>query len=298
MSLAESEQLTQHDMLLINNYLSHHINRTAITAATATERTSGLFIIKLDSDKAPSIYDKQKVAVNPLSDALLQTLEMVIAMHEDLKALNNNPLAKSSSIPQNSKHKDYIELLTHLIKNWGIKPHRVFNRTQKNGDIMLITGIQALHHMLNAENVFASHWDVLNISPTGMAIRRHHNAEKNISLGAVVGIKGKNEAHLSVGIVRRANCGSRDRLDIGVELIAPQVASAVAHSDDRDDALVLMLPAISAVNQLATIIAPRGLYAHARTLTIHCENAVKKVVLTKLVECTYLIERMQYSLLN
>jgi hypothetical protein len=298
-SLAEPEQLTQNDMLLIDNYLTHHIKRTAITAAIATESTSGLFIIKLDSDKPPSVYSKQKEAINPLSDALLQTLDMVVAMHEDLKALQNHQLPKSGSIPKNSKRNDYIELLTHLIKNWGVNPKRIFNRTQKNGDIALISGIKPLHSALNGNKVLPSRWDILNISPTGIAIRRHHTAEKNISVGALVGIKARNEEYLSIGIVRRANCGNRDRLDIGVQLIAPQAMSAIAHVDDRNyDELILMLAEISAVNQAATIIAPRGMYAPARTITIHSAGTSKKAMLTKLVECTHLIERIQYSLIT
>lgn len=299
MSLAEPEQLTQHDMLLIDNYLTHHIKRTAITAATAAENTSGLFIIQLDSDKAPSIYSKQKEAINPLTDALLQTLDMVVAMHEDLKALQNHQAPKSGSVPQNSKRNDYIELLTHLIKNWGINPKRIFNRTQKNGDIALITGIKPLHSILSGEKVTPSRWDILNISPTGMAIRRHHTAEKNISVGAVVGIKGRNEEHFSIGIVRRANCGNRDRLDIGVQLIAPQALSTMARFDNHNyDEMILLLPEISAVNQVATIIGPRGMYAAARTLTIDFDGKVKKVMLTKLLECTHLIERVQYSVIT
>lgn len=299
MSLAEPEQLTQHDMLLIDNYLTHHIKRTAITAASATDNTSGLFIIKLDSDKAPAVYSKQKEAVNPLSDALLQTLDMVVAMHEDLKALQSHQLPKSGSIPKNSKRNDYIELLTHLIKNWGVNPKRIFNRTQKNGDIALITGIKPLHSILNGLKVVPSRWDIINISPTGIAIRRHHTAEKNISVGAVVGIKGRNEEHLSIGIVRRANCGNRDRLDIGVQLIAPQALSAIARIENLNyDESILMLPEISAVNQVATIIGPRGMYAPGRTLTIECKGSIKKAMLTKLLECTHLIERMQYSLIT
>ena len=299
MSLAEPEQLTQYDMLVIDSYLTHHIKRTSITAVTPIENTSGVFVIELDSDKPPFTYGKQKVEINPLSDALFQSLDMVVAMHQDLKELQNHQLPKSGSIPKSNKRNDYVELLTHLIKNWGINPKRVFSRTQKNGDIALITGIKELHGVINNLKTAGSRWAILNISPTGIALRRHHTADKNISVGAIVGIKAKNEEHLSIGIVRRANCGNRDRLDIGVQLISPQSSSAVAKLDGHDyDELILLLPEIKAMNQAATIIGPRGMYAPARTLTINSDGSSKKVMLTKLVECTHLIERMQYSLIT
>jgi len=293
---AEPEQLTQHEMVLIENYLTHHIRRTSITAANPQQGTPGVFIIQFDSDKPPTIYSKQKDAINPLTDALLQTLDMVVAMHEDLKALQNHQLPKSGSIPRTSIRNDYISLLTHLIKNWGINPKRIFNRTQKNGSVFLFAGLKSIHSLLCGDKVIPSRWDILNISPTGMAIRRNHSAEKNISVGALVGIKARADEHLAIGIVRRANCGNRDRLDIGVQLIAPQAENAIAHIDDRDyDEPILLLPEISAVNQAATIIAPRGTYAPARTLTIHTKGMPQKIMLTKLVECTHLIERIQYS---
>jgi len=295
-TLAEPEQLTQQEMLLIENYLTHHIRRTSITAANPQQGTPGVFIIQLDSDKAPTIYSKQKEAINPSSDALLQTLDLVVAMHEDLKSLQTHQRPKSGSISLTSMRNDYISLLIHLIKNWGVNPKRVFNRTQKSGHVELFTGLKSLCSLLGGAQIPASRWDILNISPTGMAIRRHPSAEKNISVGALVGIKTNADTHISIGIVRRANCGNRDRLDIGVQLIAPQATAAIAQIDARDyEEPVLMLPEISAVSQAATIIAPRGTYAPARVLTIQTEGKIQKVMLTKLVECTPLIERVQYS---
>lgn len=295
-TLAEPEQLTQHEMLLIDHYLTHHIRRTSITAANPQQGSPGVFIIELDSDKAPTIYSKQKEAIDPQSDALLQTLNIVVAMHEDLKSLQNHQLPKSGSIPPNSIRNDYISLLTHLIKNWGVSPKRIFNRTQKSGSVLLFTGLKALHTVLSDNDATPSRWDILNISPTGMAIRRQRNAESDISVGALVGIKSESEEQLAIGIIRRANCGNRDRLDIGVQLIAPQASSVTAHIEDRGyDEAVLLLPEISAVNQPATIIAPRGTYTPARILSIHSAQNVKKIMLTKLVECTHLIERIQFS---
>ena len=298
-SLATPEQLSQYDMRLISNYLTHHIKHTHITAAIAKENTAGLFIIKLDSDKAPAIYSKQKETINPITDAALHTLDMISAMHEDLKVMQNNQLPINGSIPKNSQCHDYIELLTHLIKNWGTNPKRTFSRTKKNGGIEVIVGIKALYNMLTGIEVLPSHWDILNISPTGFAARRYQSSEKNISIGEIVAIKAINEKSYSIGIVRRANCGNRDRLDIGVQLIAPQAIGAIGHVEDSNhDAHILLLPQISSLDQAAMIVAPRGTYAPDRTLRITRDGLSKKIMLTKLVECTHLIERMQYSLIS
>lgn len=303
MSLAEPQQLTQHDIRLIDEYLTHHIKHTFISAVVPLENSSGAFIISLDSESPPVPYSKQKNEPNPVSDVLLQTIDLIFAIHQDLKTLQNHQLPKNNSIPAGASRNNYIELLTHLIKNWGISPKRIFNRSLKNGDIELVTGISALHRICNNTNNPAtaeatSHWKILNISPTGMAIRRHHTAEKNISVGALIGIKTNNEAHWDIGFVRWANCGTRDRLDIGVQLIAAEAVSAIAHAEgDAQNGQILLLPEITAAKQAATIIAPTGTYQPARQLSINYNNKTMQVMLTKLVEHTHLIERIQYSIL-
>ena len=303
MSLAEPQQLTQHDIRLIDEYLIHHIKHTFINAVMPLENTTGAFIISLDSDSPPVPFSKLKNAPNPVSDVLLQTIDLLFAMHQDLKTLQNHQLPKNNSIPAGANRNNYIELLTHLIKNWGISPKRIFNRSLKNGDIELVTGISALHRICNHTNNPAtaettSHWKILNISPTGMAIRRHHTAEKNISVGTLIGIKTNSEARWDVGFVRWANCGTRDRLDIGVQLIAADAVSAIAHAEgSTENEQILLLPEIVAAKQAATIIAPIGTYKPARQLSISYNNNTMQVMLTKLVEHTHLIERIQYSIL-
>ena len=304
MSLAEPQQLTQIDIGLINEYLTHHIKHTFIGTAAPLENTTGAFIISLDSDHPPVQLSKQKNEPNPDSDVLLQTIDLIFAIHQDLKTLQNYRVPKNNSIPAGADRSNYIQLLTHLIKNWGISPKRIFNRSLKNGDIELVTGLPALHRICSDTNnpatiESASHWKILNISPTGMAIRRHHTAEKNISVGALIGIKANNGSRWDIGFVRWANCGTRDRLDIGIQLIAAEAASAIAHApDDVQNKQILLLPEVTAAKQAATIIAPIGTYQPARQLSIHCNNKIMQIMLTKLIERSHLIERIQYSTLN
>ena len=249
MSLAEPQHLTQQDIRLIAEYLTHHISHTQITAVTALDSTSGTFIISLDSNKPPIPYNKQTKIPNPLTDTLFRTIDLVRTMHRDLSQLQNHQLPKNGSIPNEANRDDYIELLTYLIRNWGINPKRIFSRFINNSEIELVAGIAAVHRVsgqnlksINSLNndltselstrqitpAIPSRWKTLNISATGLLLRRHHTAEKKIQVGGLISIKTKDEPHWSIGIVRWANCGTRDRLDIGVQLIAPQAQPPVA----------------------------------------------------------------------
>lgn len=315
MSLADPQHLTQKNMRLAAEYLAFHVENAKISIVAPLEITTSCFIVDLSSNKPPVPYSKQKVAPNPDSDILLQTLDLVIAIHQDLSSLQNNQLPKDGGIPANANQDEYIDLLTYLIKHWGVTQKRIFNRTKSEGEIEVVTGIPAIHlfSSLSAENSGSnkriqiktensphpSRWHIINISAIGMSVRRHATAEKNIRIGGLLGFKTKNEPNWSIGLVRWATCGSRDRLDIGVQLIAPRAQSAMAtlNNSSREE-LVLLLPEIVAVKQLATIIARVGTYQPARQLTITYNNATHVIMLTKIVERSHHFERIQYSVIT
>ncbi|MDP1595552.1 MAG: hypothetical protein Q8S46_05745 [Methylotenera sp.] len=319
MSLAEPQHLIQQDIRLIAEYLAHYIHHTQISAVTALDNISGAFIIDLSSNKPPTPYSKQNNQPNPLTDILFQTIDLVRTMHQDLSQLQRHQLPKNGSIPADANRDDYAELLTYLIKHWGITPQRIFNRSLKNGDVDLVVGISDIwqaseqgiinnnannHPISDISSTLSfparpSRWKTLNISATGILLRRHHTAEKNIRIGDLIGIKGKGEPHWSIGIIRWANCGNRDRLDIGVQFIAPQAHSAVATMSGRcQDERVLLLPEIAAIKQAATIIAPRGTHEPARQLTLTYNSKIIKIMLTMLVERSHFAERIQYSIVG
>lgn len=310
MSLVQPPHLRQRDINTIAAYLGHHVGKARITAIEHLENSSGAFIINLTSDKPPTLYSKLKSAPNPDSDILLHTIDLIRDVHEDLSNLQTGKAPESGSISPDSNHNDYIELLTYLITNWGVPPKRIFNRSAKNEDIDVVVDIENIHNVIAATqngslasastNATPSHWKILNISATGLSIRRHHTAEKNIKVGGLIGLRGKNESQWSIGIIKWANCGTRDRLDIGIQLIAPNAESSVAQTfpHGNSNINILILPEITAVKQPASIIAPRGTYIDGRQLLYKHHNKSIQIALSKLIQRTHEVERFQFSVVN
>lgn len=319
MSLADPQHLIQKDIRLIANFLAYHVKEAQITAVTPLETSTGAFIISLKSNDPPVPYSKQKEAPDPDTDILLQTMDLVRVIHQHLSNLLNKQLPKDGSIPEAAPRNDYIDLLTYLIKHWGIIPKRVFNRSQKNGELELVTGIAAVHHVsdnkpiasnaisrhvdelnqIHTQHVRPSRWQILNISATGMSIRRHPTAEKNIRIGSLLGIKTKDEDKWSIGLVRWASCGTKDRLDMGIQLIAPHAQSTSVRIDGgEEEEIALLLPEIIAVKQAATIIVQTGIFEPARQLVLIYKNQRQHIMLTKLIERSHSFERIQYSVIN
>ena len=318
MHLADPQHLTQPDIRLVANYLGYHVNSAQISATMPLEFDRATFTINLSSDEPPIPHIKRKKSPDEASDIFLNTIDLVRTIHQQLGSLQKKQFPKDGSIPSNANLADYVDLLTYLIKHWGIIPKRVFSRSQKNGEIELVTGIAAIHYVsdlkplaTNVQNltiesadgqsikqVMPSRWQVLNISATGMAVRRHPTADKNIKVDSLVGIRTKDEKNWALGIVRWASCADKERLDIGVQLIAPLAHTAIATIDGREsEELVLLLPEINSVNQASTILAPRGTFAPARQLTLQQQSGTIHIMLTKIVDRSHHFERMQFSII-
>ena len=320
MSLADPQHLAQKDMRLIADFLAHHVSDAQITMVTPLASTAAAFIISLKSNEPPVPFSKQKEAPDVSTDILLQTMDLVRTIHQHLNTLQSNQFPKDGSIPIHASKVDYIDLLTYLIKHWGVIPKRVFNRSQKNGELELVSGLVAIHNITtsstsvphnleamhshesiaaNTQTPEGSRWQILNISASGMSIRRHPTAEKNIKLGGLIGIKTKEEPNWSLGIVRWASCGNRDRLDIGVQLIAPQSKPAFAQFHERNvEEMVLLIAEIVITKQAASIIAPKGTFEPARQLTLIIGDQSNQILMTRLVERTHHFERIQYSVIS
>jgi len=316
MFLANPQNLTQKEIRLAAEYLAHHVRDAQISAVTPLETAYGAFIISLGANNPPEPYSKQKDAPDPNVDILLQTIDLVRIIHNNLNDLQNNHLPSDGSIPHEVNRDDYIHLLTHLIRHLGITPKRQFKRSEKYGELELVSGIPATHFISNDgisdaqvaltangkvinsthSQITTSRWQILNMSATGMCIRRHPSAEKNIRIGSLIGIKIRGEHHWALGVVRWANCGSRDALMIGVQLIAPYAQSASLSCDKWDhDEMALVLPQMTAVKEHSTIIAPKGTFEAARRLHLKWNEQSYPIILTKLLDRTQHFERMQFS---
>lgn len=305
MSLADPQHLTQRNIGLVSQYLFHQVQAAKITAVTQVTASAGIFIISLRSNEPPVPYSKQKTAPDESSDILLNTMDLVRNIHSHLNSLQQNQMPTDAGISADVPRADYIDLFTYLIKHWGLTFKRIFNRAQKNGEIELVTGISAIHQILGdvyAQNLDAStpimpsRWQILNISPSGMAIRRHPTAEKNIMIGGLLAVQPKGESKWSIAIVRWASCGTKERLDIGIQLIAPFASHGIAKMDNREiSEEVLLLPEIAAVKQAASIILPKGVFEPARQLTVIADNQRKRILLTRVIERAPHFERVQYS---
>lgn len=309
-SLANPNHLANQDIVKTDAYLTNIAADAELRPLGYVENPAGVFLIGLDSDKPPTPFIKNQDIPNGDTDILLVTVRLARRIHTHLKSLQENLIPADGSLPAEALSQHYEDLLTHLIKHFGKSPQRLFSRSKKSDGMELGIGIKAAHHfipkvgndfknyMVPSGTLKPSRWQILNAGAGGYALRKFNSSQTSVHVGDIAAIKNNKTLSWELGVLRWANVNELNQLDAGVELISPSVTAVSINSEDSAaEGEGLLLPALTALKQPASIIVSRGNYSLGQSLTLTNEKSKTKVLITKLVERTATFERFQYSLI-
>ena len=322
MSLADPQHLPAGDIQLVADYIERCAQLTELTALGVLENPAGVFIVRLNSAQAPIPYAKHASETDSRHDILLITVGLARQIHQHIKLLQAGEAPAKYDLPAQAGEARYLDMLTYLIKHWGVTPKRVFSRSRKQDTLELVAGVTATHYYLNGQRPYnepesfsnvteaapksanggaqagqfkASHWQVLNISAGGMALKKFPISDARVRVGEILGVKSAQDNTWSLAILRWASNDDL-QLEIGTQLIAPSAqAVAIKAAAQSQFAPALLLPDIPGLKQPPTIIAACGSYGPARVLELDHDGKRSNILLTKLIDRTGSFERFQFS---
>jgi cyclic-di-GMP-binding protein len=310
MALADPQHLANSDILKTNTYLSNIASQAELRPLGLVDSPAGVFLVALDGNKPPVPFAKNKDVPSDTTDILLITLKLARQIHDHIKSLQSGIIPNDGNLPPNALESHYEDLLMRLIKNFGKAQQRVFSRTKKSDGVELGIGLIATHHLVHdGGNTFAhannspgaikpSRWQVLNVSAGGYALRKFNSSQASARIGDVVAIKNSKSSQWELAVLRWANINDLNQLDVGLELISPSATAVTAKFDSNAiEGEALLLPELSGLKQVASIITARGFCKSGDTLIINKKNSTSRIVIHNLVERTARFERFQYSLI-
>ena len=310
MALADPQHLANADILKTNAYLSNICMHAELRPLGLIENPAGVFLVSLDSNKAPTPFAKNKELPDSKTDILLLTLGMARHIHQHIKLLREGFLPNDGSLPVDAFESHFEDLLLRLIKNFGRSPKRLFSRTKKSDGVELGVGLLAAHQILHDGNYATnkigvainggkpSRWQVLNVSAGGCSLRKFSSSQTSAYIGDVVAIKNSNTATWEIAVLRWANVNTLSQLDVGLELISPNATTAIAkHEASTIEGEALLLPELSGLKQAASILTARGFCKTDDILIFSTESNINKIMATKLVERTARFERFEYLIM-
>ena len=104
-------------------------------------------------------------------------------------------------------------------------------------------------------------WEMVNESIGGYCLLWEHNDSINAKVGEIIAIShetGKNEGYWFVGTIRWLKCIAKDKVQIGIQIIAPNAIAVstakIASMQEGRKSRAIMLPAIPILKQPKTLI--------------------------------------------
>lgn len=153
------------------------------------------------------------------------------------------------------------------------------------------------------ENTFQFHqWDMVNSSAGGYCLLWTKDDVSAAQVGEIVGIREttKDQTVWTIGVIRWMKYIHAKGLEVGVQMLAPCAEAIATKNKDAQSAneyvRALILPAINAIKQPATLLTPVSSYKIGEEIEIDRGDQKAHMKLTKLVESTGTYAQFQFQL--
>ena len=165
----------------------------------------------------------------------------------------------------------------------GGKSARRFSRTRFRPRGDLISGLPQVINFLDG-NAFSrrsvdsasrygnrdfmtSEWSLVDESPDGFLLRFIKGEKKRIGAGDIIALQPRESSKIHVCLVRRIST-SQVRLEVGVQLLSPQISVVDVIADDTPEQLAIFLHSLPAYGKFSGLIANPGNYRTGQAITI------------------------------
>lgn len=145
--------------------------------------------------------------------------------------------------------------------------------------------------------------ELINTSPGGYCLHWKGNVPPSIQAGELIGIQEKGVKHWSIGVIRWIRHLRDQGTQLGIELLAPRAqigAARILQKTGNNGPLMraLLLPAIKAIAQPATLLLPRMPFRTGNKIELMFESEQGRYQLTKRLTSTSSFGQFQFRMVG
>ncbi len=318
----------------IDQYLDAYAPLAQITPVMAALKTECQFLVSLESDRA-NIVDTENLRFTTDSQyRLLDTVGLVLTMHEQLSALRNGEQPTPDALGKDFYANRGQEMLIRLITSWGVNPKRHFSRTPKDGaKAEVVHGIGNIRLCVNGGAAFTPStaevgpqperleigsqnaapgapadrktvsgvpWILLDESAGGFSLGSSGAAGRHIQVGDLIAVRIVDlKTEWGIAVVRWARSSKSDQIEIGAQRLAPAAEPVAVNSPPGNNfAMALRLPEVKPLRQPQTLITPCGSFKPQRILILDDGFRTYQIRATRLVNQTGSFEQFEFVFLD
>ena len=188
-------------------------------------------------------------------------------------------------------------LATNLAQMWSGQPARRFTRVQFKPRGDLVSGFDRVMRFMDGEalrrrrqdrdkaaigaareghgnDLGLSEWAIVNESPDSYGLRYLKGEAGCLDVGEVVGVRTRENAQVHVCLIRRVSNAGQTRLELGVQELAPAVATVeFIGATPGEIGKGILLPAMPAHGGIAGLLAKPGSLVSGDDVTLRREGS-------------------------
>lgn len=333
LDLADPYHLPSRMVAKINQYLECYADLASLHRGFERVEPNCHFLIDLASDRAGILYSQDTALEQPQGYCLLNTVELARHIHAQLTSFRGGGLPACRVLAPEYYKSGGEEMLLRLINVWGLNPKRTFRRNQRqNAKVDLAVGLDAINYWLNGGRRFvlsaellgpfqqrtnigvfaktheeAQHgtdhqyatWDVQDESAGGMSLRKIGTVHRRVKVGDLIATRFERNEGWAVAVVRWVKSPNSSRVEIGTQRLAPSaqpvVIKVVGDNNEESDFLpALLLPAVPALNEPATLVTPGNIFRPDRIIYMDNGRQLNRVYARELIESASAFERIAF----
>ena len=322
LSLTDPYRLPQGEAAKVIAQLAGYRSLVALGQSRPATRPGGHFIVPCDTDKPP------KPALSANDDTggpnwrLLDANAVVDKIRARRDALESGNVSATTS---RMTGPDGLALLARLVVLWGDPPKRAHRREPGNGSVAVCAGLKAVGHFVAqqpqldaaaeaealrkgitlpllalpmddaSQSMPVFEWDIVNLSPGGLKLRRMGPTPQPIAVGEIVGLKFAGPMRWSLAVARWITLFDEGGMEFGVQFLGDAARSvwlqpAVNPSPQAKAALLLR-----AAGGALSLVAPPGTFAELREFEVDDGGATSRVRAKRLLEKTARFEHFEVA---
>ncbi len=189
--------------------------------------------------------------------SLLRALDPV------LEKLESGMPASQLGMPPESNQLDYLNVLQRTKQTLANPAHRQFPRRKHQDVAKVCTRLSELWGLLQQEDAAGrviSEWTVVNKSPDGCALIHLSGDISGLVAGGALGMRESETAPWSVCLIRWVRGGVAQKIELGLEFLAPHaIPVRIVSGEVSGETLPgLLLPALPKINRRESLLVGRG----------------------------------------
>lgn len=314
LAVTDPYHLMQGEVIRVLDYTGRFARFAELRTDSGGAGQGGVFLVRLDSDQPPKALPKMVSEVDGNTAVLLDTSRLTAQLSQQLGGLEAGITPSDLLLPEMARDQGYRGLMKRLLKHWGVSARRHFNRKHYRAELDICVGIRAIHYFLSGAKVYgaapgsdmdftpgkgnyeSSRWSILNESAGGMALTQVSDIHPQLRAGEIIGLKAEGSLRWNIAVVRWVKTNERNRLDLGIQMVAPYAtAAALRTSAATAFQPVLLLPEIPLFKQPPCVVAPRGTLTAQRGFTLESDGRTSEHTASQLLESTVVFDQFQFA---